>query len=123
MKKNLNHNYWLRGLALAFIITFVLLLIVSLLLRFTDIRESNMTLLNNFVLIISIVISSAILGRNVKERGWLNGAILGFLYYLIIIILNFIFNKPLNFGMFLLIRLIIATALGAIGGMIGINLN
>lgn len=123
MKSKLNPNYWLRGIALAFAITFVLLLIVSLLLRFTDIRESNMTLLNNFVLIISIVFSSAMVGKNVKERGWLNGAILGFLYYLIIIVLNIVFNRPLNLGIFLLIRLIIATALGAIGGMIGINLS
>lgn len=120
--KRFNPNYWIRGLALAFIITFVLLLLVSLLIRFTDIRESNMALLNNFVLTISIVLASATLGRNVKERGWLNGAILGFLYYLIIIVLNLVFNRPLNLGIFLLVRLIIATALGAIGGMIGINL-
>ena len=123
MKTKFNHKYWLKGLALAFIITFVLLLIVSLVLRFTSIRESNMSLFNSFVLVISIVISSAMLGRNVKERGWLNGAILGFIYYLIIIILNFMFNKPLDFGIFLLVKLLIASALGAIGGMIGINLH
>lgn len=122
MKSKLNPNNWLRGLALAFIITFILLLIVALLLRFTNIRESNMTLLNNIVLTASIVVSSALLGRRVKEMGWLNGAVLGFLYYFIIIILNLIFNKPLNLGLFILIKLMIATALGAIGGMIGINL-
>lgn len=122
MSNKLNPNHWLRGLALAFIITFILLLVVALVLRFTDIRESNITLFNNLVLTASIVFSSAILGRKVKERGWLNGAILGFLYYFIIIILNLLFNKPFNFSVFLLIRLLIATTLGAIGGMIGINL-
>lgn len=122
MKNKLNLNNCLRGLVLAFIITFILLLIVALLLRFTNIRESHITLLNNFVLTISIVVSSAVLGKKIKEKGWLNGSILGFLYYFIIILLNLIFNRPLNFGMFLLVRLLIATALGAIGGMIGINL-
>lgn len=122
MKNKLNPNNWLRGLALAFIITFILLLIVALVLKFTNIRESNMTLLNNIVLTASIVVSSALLGRKVKEMGWFNGAVLGFLYYFIIIILNLIFNRPLNFGMFILIKLMIATILGAIGGMIGINL-
>ncbi|NLY46492.1 MAG: TIGR04086 family membrane protein [Tissierella sp.] len=109
MSNKLNPNHWLRGLALAFIITFILLLVVALVLRFTDIRESNITLFNNLVLTASIVFSSAILGRKVKERGWLNGAILGFLYYFIIIILNLLFNKPFNFSVFLLIRLFIAT--------------
>ncbi|MDR7869841.1 MAG: TIGR04086 family membrane protein [Tissierellaceae bacterium] len=123
MIKKFNLNNWLIGLAQAFVITFILLLIVALLLRFTDIRESNITLLNNFVLTISIVVSSAVLGRKIKEKGWLNGAILGFLYYLIIIIINLIFNRPLNLGIFLLIRLLIATVLGAIGGMIGVNLS
>ena len=123
MLNKLNPNKWLRGLAFAFIITFILLLIVAFVLRFTDIRESNIALLNNLVLTASIVFSSAILGRKVKDKGWLNGAILGFLYYFIIIILNFLFNRPLNFSMFLFIKLIIAIALGAIGGMIGINLH
>lgn len=123
MLNKLNPNNLLRGLALAFIITFILLLIVAFVLRFTDVKESNISLLNNLALTASIVFSSAILGRKVKDRGWLNGAILGFLYYFIIIILNLLFNRPLNFSMFLIIRLIIATALGAIGGMIGINLH
>ncbi len=123
MLSKLNPNNWLRGLALAFIITFILLLIVALVLRFTDLGESKITLLNNLVLTASIVFSSAILGRKVKDKGWLNGAILGFLYYFIIVIINLLFNRPLDFSMFLFIRLIIATALGAIGGMIGINLH
>lgn len=122
MKNNLNPINWLRGLALAFIITFILLLIVALLLRFTSIRETNINLFNNFVLTISIVVSSVVLARKIREKGWLNGAILGFLYYFIIILLNLIFNRPLDLGIFLLIRLLIATAFGAIGGMIGINL-
>lgn len=123
MLSKLNPNNWLRGVALAYIFTFVLLLVVALILRFTDIAQSQITLLNNLVFTASIVFSSAILGRKVKDRGWLNGAILGFLYYFIIVIINLLFNRPLDFSMFMLVKLIIATALGAIGGMIGINLH
>ena len=88
MSNKLNPNNWLRGLALAFIITLILLTVVALLIRFTNIRESYMTLLNNLVLTASIVLSSAVLARRLKERGWLNGAIVGFSYYFIIIILQ-----------------------------------
>ncbi len=121
MKNKLNPKNWLLGLALAFIITFILLIFVALLLRFTSIREAHTSLINSIVMTISIVASSAILGKKLKEKGWLNGAVLGFTYYFIIILLNLIFNRPLNMGSLLLLRLLIATLLGAIGGMIGIN--
>lgn len=123
MKNSFKSSNILKGLGIALIITFILLFIEALLIKFTSIRESKMVLLNNFVLILSVVISSALLGRHVKERGWLNGAILGFLYYLIIILMNLLFNKPFNFSIFLLFRLGISVILGAIGGMIGINLH
>ncbi|HZK00097.1 MAG TPA: TIGR04086 family membrane protein [Tissierellaceae bacterium] len=122
MKSKLYPNNWLKGLAIAFITTFILLLLVAFVLRFTDIKESSLTLLNNLVLTVSIVIASAIIGRKIKEKGWLNGAIIGFLYFFLIVILNLLFNRPLNFGLFLLTKLLLATILGAIGGMIGINL-
>lgn len=122
MKNKLNPKNWLLGLVLAFIITFILLIFVALLLKFTSVRESHTSLINSLVMTISIVASSAVLGKKIKEKGWLNGAALGFIYYFIIILLNLILNRPLNMGILLLLRLLIATLLGAIGGMIGINL-
>ncbi|MFY9214938.1 MAG: TIGR04086 family membrane protein, partial [Tissierellaceae bacterium] len=113
----------IRGLILAFIITFTLLLILALVLRFTQVRESSIPFLNNLVFIISIVLTSALLGRMAKESGWLNGALLGFIYYLVILILNLIIHRSLDLGMLIVFRLLMATILGALGGMIGVNLT
>lgn len=123
MKRKVNLNYCFKGLGISFILTFILLLVVTLLLRFSSIREVHMSLMNNFVLTISIVLASALVGRRVKEMGWLNGAVVGFLYYLVILLINLVFNRPFNFNLFLVFKLLTSTILGVIGGMIGINLS
>ena len=123
MKGKVNLNYCFKGLGISFILTFILLLVVTLLLRFSSIREVHMSLMNNFVLTISIVLASALVGRRVKEMGWLNGAVVGFLYYLVILLINLVFNRPFNFNLFLFFKLLTSTILGVIGGMIGINLS
>ncbi|NLN14007.1 MAG: TIGR04086 family membrane protein [Tissierellia bacterium] len=123
MKGKVNLNYCFKGLGISFILTFILLLVVTLLLRFSSIREVHMSLMNNFVLTISIVLASAMVGRRVKEMGWLNGAVVGFLYYLVILLINLVFNRPFNFNLFLVFKLLTSTILGVIGGMIGINLS
>jgi len=123
MKGKVNLNYCFKGLGISFILTFILLLVVTLLLRFSSIREVHMSLMNNFVLTISIVLASALVGRRVKEMGWLNGAVVGFLYYLVILLINLVFNRPFNFNLFLVFKLLTSTILGVIGGMIGINLS
>ena len=123
MKTKISTYNLIRGLILAFIITFTLLLILALVLRFTQVRESSIPFLNNLVFIISIVLTSALLGRMAKESGWLNGALLGFIYYLVILILNLIIHRSLDLGMLIVFRLLMATILGARGGMIGVNLT
>ncbi|MFY9286604.1 MAG: TIGR04086 family membrane protein [Tissierellaceae bacterium] len=123
MKTKISTYNLIRGLILAFIITFTLLLILALVLRFTQVRESSIPFLNNLVFIISIVLTSALLGRMAKESGWLNGALLGFIYYLVILILNLIIHRSLDLGMLIVFRLLMATILGALGGMIGVNLT
>lgn len=123
MKTKISTYNLIRGLILAFIITFTLLLILALVLRFTQVSESSIPFLNNLVFIISIVLTSALLGRMAKESGWLNGALLGFIYYLVILILNLIIHRSLDLGMLIVFRLLMATILGALGGMIGVNLT
>ncbi|MBC8590413.1 TIGR04086 family membrane protein [Wansuia hejianensis] len=122
MKNKLNFNYLLKALILGFILTFIMIFITALLLRFTDLREIKIPLMNNITMVICIVFPSIYLATRVKEKGWIHGAILGFIYYSIIVILNIILARTKIFAPVNLIKLMIATLIGAIGGMIGINL-
>lgn len=122
MNVRLNLLLILKALCLAILITFGLILIVTFILRFTDLRETKLPMLNNIILILSIVSSSLYLITRTREKGWLYGASLGFLYYLLIIIVNLLFSRFDILQPISLVKLVLAMIIGAIGGIIGINL-
>lgn len=115
--------YLLKGLFLAFIITIISLIIFSLLLKFTGLRESQLPLLNNGVMIISIVVASIYAAIKIKEKGWINGAIVGIVYYAILLLINVLFIKSFDSSFIIISKILISTITGIIGGMIGINLS
>lgn len=123
LKNKSRLNCWLKGMLLAFVITFISIFIISLLLRFTNLREGKLPILNNIIMMVSIVISSVYLAMQVKEKGWLNGAFLGLCYYLVIVLLSFVAIKSISLDVITGAKLMVATLTGSIGGMIGINLT
>lgn len=122
--KNINRPiYLLKGVLISYIITIILILIFSFLLTYTNLRESKMTLLNTIVMIISITTGSIFVSGKVKEQGWINGGLVGIIYYSILIFFNLLLLRPMVFDMFSLSKLVIATITGVIGGIIGINVT
>ncbi|MBC8588687.1 TIGR04086 family membrane protein [Paratissierella segnis] len=116
-------KYLAKGLLIALIFSIIFIIIISFLLRFTSLRESKVSLFNNIAMILSIAIGSIYISFKVKENGWLNGGILGLLYYLVIIFLNVVFFRNLDTNALMLTKLILSTFSGIIGGIIGINIR
>src|SRR5699024_3882620 len=123
MENKVKFTYWLKGLILSYAISFTLIIIVSLLLHFTSLRENKLSMLNNIIMIISISIASIYLSIKIKERGWLNGFLLVFSYYVVIILINFIADMSISINLIVGNKLISVSLMGSIGGMIGVNLN
>ncbi len=112
-----------KGLLLSYIITVILIILFSLLLTFSPLTEGRTPLLNTIVMIVSIVSGSVYVATKTKEKGWINGGILGLGYYLILLLLNLAFLKPVTFDLLSLSKLAITSITGVIGGIIGINLS
>lgn len=123
LKNKTRLSYVAKGLFIALITTIMFLVFFSLLLRFTSLSESKQPLFNNIIMIISIVISSIYSTIKIKEKGWIIGGIVGFLYYLIIILFNFFLIKGDTSNIIFLSKLILSTVIGTISGVIGINLS
>lgn len=113
----------LKSLGLAFLLTVILLMILAALLTFTPLKEDRIPLINTIIMILSIVIGSISLAFKVEERGWLNGGLIGILYFLILILINFLFIKPFIFDIYTVGKLFICLISGVIGGMIGVNIK
>ena len=122
--KILNHGlYILKSLILCFIITLMFILIESLLLTYTPLRESAIPLINTIIMIISIAAGSIYISIKIGEKGWINGGITGVLYFLILVFLNYLFIKPFIFDIYSVGKFFISLLTGIIGGMIGINIK
>lgn len=115
--------YIFKSLAISFILTLILVLIVSLLLTYTSLKESGIPLLNTIVMITSITIGSIYMAVKVEENGWLNGGLIGALYFLILVLLNYLFIKPFIFDIYSVSKFFIALITGIIGGIIGVNIK
>ena len=115
-------QYLLRSFLLSIISTILFLLIFTLILRFTSVSEANKPLVNNIIMLLSIVFASSYAAVKIKEKGWINGAIVGFIYYLVIIIINVLLFKGISSISILTTKLLLSTMMGIIGGIIGINL-
>jgi len=113
----------LKSLAVAVLLTVILLLILTALLTFTSLKEDRIPLINTVIMILSIVIGSISLAFKVEEKGWLNGGLIGILYFLVVLLISFLFIKPFIFDIYTIGKLLICTVAGVIGGMIGVNIK
>jgi len=97
-------------------------LILSILLHFTSMKETQ---LHNSTLIVhgfAALCGGFAAGRRSERRGWYSGVMLGVIYTLIIILVSFLASNIALSGRS---AMLLGTALlaGAFGGMIGVNLR
>lgn len=113
----------LKGLLVCYIVTIVFILIFSALLTYTKVKENSIPMLNTITMISSISLGAIYSTIKIKEKGWLHGGIVGILYYVVLLILNYTFAKPFTMDIYSISKLLISLGAGVIGGMIGINLK
>ncbi len=68
------------------------------------------------------VLGSLVAGRRLKARGWLGGMVLALVYWVFLLIMAKISGLPALNIKLSIIKLLILVLLGAVGGMIGVNL-
>jgi len=110
------------GALISYILTLGFFIIYALLLTFTAVSELTLPTLTLLITIIGIVLSGALSARRTTSKGWLNGGIAGILYVTIMLILGTFFVKELGPTSSWAVKYAWGAVLGALGGMIGINL-
>ncbi len=110
-----------RGLLFSYVLTIILICIVSLVLYFSPLAESIVPYIIFGITLVCIVWGSAYVGKRVDEKGWLRGGITGLLYVAFLMALSFIFLPDLSMGTNVIYRFVIGFSFGALGGILGIN--
>ncbi|SDY03453.1 TIGR04086 family membrane protein [Thermoactinomyces sp. DSM 45892] len=113
---------WIMGQCVIWSSVLILSLSTAVVLRYTDLQTSSLPWITFLINASSIFTGGLISGKRTERNGWIMGGIQGILYTLILMIIGFLaFDtslrvEPLIFG-------ICSFGLGALGGMIGINLS
>ena len=113
----------IKGIVLSFFITIAMLFIISILLCYTNMKESLIEPCIIFTSTFSILIGSFSVMKNIKQKGLIYGMLLGIIYMLMIYLISSFINMDFSLGFGSIIMMILGIISGAIGGIIGVNLK
>ena len=108
----------IKGVAISLGFTFIALFVFSCLLVYTNINESLMQPIVIVITAISILLGSSIGNKRANKNGILNGALVGFIYMVLIYLFSSSFNE-IDFSLNLQSAIMISS--GIIGGAIRRN--
>lgn len=122
-----NDRNWIliiaKGELIAYIISGILIIVYGLLLTFSSLSETTMPTVIMVISTVSIALSSIYVAIKAEARGWLNGALTGLIYMIILFLISLLFKTTVSFDKYVLFRMFMGFVIGALGGIIGINLK
>lgn len=108
---------------MAIIISIILLAIYGVILTYTALSESTMPIFVTAITIISITASAIYVAVKVDSKGWLNGAIAGLIYMVVLFLISLLFKTGTVIEKGIIVKIFIGFLVGGLAGMIGINLK
>ncbi|WP_017755929.1 TIGR04086 family membrane protein [Calidifontibacillus oryziterrae] len=121
MKRN-SLKAMLYGVITIFVIVLFSSLVLSLLLRFTDIKESSLTWVVLTLSFLALFVGGFVSGGKGKQKGWLIGSGTGLLFTLLVFLVQYL-GYQTGFSLEQLYFHIAYIAVALIGGVIGVNIT
>ncbi len=118
----LDFKYVFKGTFLALVISLIVCTLVAAVLYLTPLSEQVVPYVIYVTSIFSIIIGAAYAARRMQFKGWLYGGLTGFAYIAILLILLKLFAIEADVSLQLFSKLFLGFVLGAIGGILGLNL-
>ena len=115
--KNTRVIYILEGLVFSYIITGLLLLLISFLMLKLELSSAVISAGINIAYIISSLSGGFFIGKKMEQKKFIWGLIIGALYFIILLLVSLIMNSTLPLGNYFTV-FIITSLSGMLGGMI-----
>lgn len=107
----------------AFGVTAAVFVLAALLLTYTPMPESLIPFVVILTAVVSVIAGGMSASRSAKSKGWLNGAVTGILYSVILYFFSSLAGEGFYFSGYILVMLAVGLFAGAFGGILGINLS
>lgn len=112
----------LKGVLLAYCISFLLILVYSAILTYTGVSESTIPMVVFMISLLSVFLASSLMVIKLKENGLKNGGLIGLIYILVLYSLSSLTSVGFGLSSFSIATIIFNILLGMVGGIIGVNL-
>lgn len=119
--EKLNMVSLIKGLLASYIITIPVFMLLALILANTDFPQRLITPAVVVTTVISVLTAGFVSTRGVRNKGWLNGSIVGLIYMAILYLISSLIYKDFSIDKYVITMTAIGIISGAIGGIIGIN--
>lgn len=113
----------LKGLLVSCIFTFVIFTVYAVLLTYTSLQENNINAVMLATTSVSCTLCGFITGRKATQKGILWGALSGLAYIIVMLLISISTVGNFSFSPKMLISIGLSLCCGALGGIIGININ
>ncbi len=113
----------IKAIVMALILSLILVIAYALLLSFTALSDTTMSIVTQSITIISIAFSSIYAGKKIGNKGWIYGLILGLAFIFILTPVNVFMGQTIDIDKFFAAKTLMGSTVGLIGGMIGVNLK
>ena len=112
----------ISGTIVAVASTLIMILIFALLIRFFNIKDTFIFPVNQIIKVTSLFIGSFVSLKGVKSKGFLQGLLIGLIYFVLSFIVFSILQNKFSLTMSNVYDLILTTLMGGIVGIIVIHL-
>jgi len=122
MTERSSYVYIAEGVFRGFVLTLIAILVYSAITRFVNFGDTvtNTTLM--IITLLSIMYGAIFAVKKINKKGWIVGLLIAAIYITIVYIVSLVANGVGAFDVSYLIRFALALAVGALSGMLGINL-
>lgn len=111
-----------EGVLRSFILSLVLILLYSVVMSFAPLNSSVTSTYILVLTLLSVLYGTIYATRKIKRRGWIIGITVAVLYVIILYLVAVIAGRSPALAMSDILRMLLAVLVGALSGMLGINL-
>ena len=104
----------IKGIVIAYFITFILLFLFSILLTYTTISESTIAPVILLITIISILIGSSISSSKIRKNGLINGGIIGFVYIILLYLISSLMQTGFSLNLYAILMIVFSILSGMV---------
>lgn len=112
-----------RFLFISICIGLVLVCLSAVIMTYTNVNDTMMPILVYTSVGIGVFAGSTMLGKKVKQKGYIYGALFGFIYFSIIYLFTVVSFKGFFVNATVGIYLLTSLVSSAIGGILGVNMS